>query len=139
MIYCITVSKVSAAKTLVRCGNFNDHVKKLGNGCEGIHGTSLLLLKKYWRGVHTQIYCCSPSCLWELISIQTDNHPITYQVGRNCSQIDYILVRKSDLKQVCIIKVILGEEVVINQIVINHFKVCHGYNKCCSVSQLQSR
>ena len=41
-----------------------------------------------------------------------DNHLITYHSGGNSSQIDYILVRKSDFKQVRNIKVIPGEEVV---------------------------
>ena len=45
-------------------------------------------------------------------TISQDNHLITYHSGGNSSQIDYILVRKSDFKQVRNIKVIPGEEVV---------------------------
>ena len=41
-----------------------------------------------------------------------ENHLITYQSGGNSSEIDYILVRKSDFKQVRNIKVIPGEEAV---------------------------
>ena len=33
-----TVNKVSAAETLVICGDFNDHVGKVANGYEGVHG-----------------------------------------------------------------------------------------------------
>lgn len=33
-----TVNKVSAAETLVKCGDFNGHVGKLANGDESIHG-----------------------------------------------------------------------------------------------------
>ena len=40
-----------------------------------------------------------------------DNHLITYHSGGNSSQIDYILVRKSDFKQVRNIKAIPGEKV----------------------------
>ena len=33
-----TVNKVSAAETLVICGDFNGHVGKVANGYEGVHG-----------------------------------------------------------------------------------------------------
>ena len=107
-----TVNKVSAAETLVICGDFNGHVGKMANGCEGAHGGHGYGLR------NTEGKCILKfTVAHDLVGGNThfhkkENHLITYKSGGNSSQIDYILVRKSDFKQVRNIKFIPGEEVV---------------------------
>ena len=106
-----TADKVSAAGTLVICGNFNSHVGKVANGYENVHGGHGYGLRNT-EGEHIlefpllhDIFAGNPHFH------KKDNHLTTYHSGGNSSRIDYIL-RKSDFKQVHNIKVIPREKVV---------------------------
>ena len=46
--------------------------------------------------------------------MKPDSHLVTYRSGNSCTQLDYILTRFSDLKQVQNVKVI-GDEECVNQ------------------------
>ena len=101
------VIKVSGAKAIVTCGNFNGKLGKLANGYEGIRGGHDYGL------TNTAGECILEfNVTWKLSFQQIRYHLIIYQSGSNSSQIDYILVRKSDVKHVHSIKAIPGEEVV---------------------------
>ena len=44
--------------------------------------------------------------------MKPDSHLVTYRSGNSCSQVNYILTRRSDLKQVQNVKVIGNDECV---------------------------
>ena len=109
------VNKVSAAKTLVICCDFNGHLGKVTNGYESVHvGNGYGLRNTEGERL------LESAVAYDLVVGNThfhkkDNHLITYRSGGhsshgNSSQIDYILVRK--FKQIRNIKVITGREVV---------------------------
>ena len=107
-----TIRKVSDAETIVICGDLNGHTGKDANGYEGIHGGHGYGIRNNegenileFAVVHNLV--TGNSCF-----TKKDSYLITYQSGGNSSQIDYVLVRKSDLKLVRDIKVIPGEEVL---------------------------
>ena len=104
-----TVNKVSAAETLVICGNFNGHVGKVANGYEGVHGGHSYGLRNT-EGERILEFAVAHNLVGITHFHKKDNHLITYHSGGKSNQIDYILVRKSDFKQVRNIKVIPGEE-----------------------------
>ena len=105
-----TVNKVSAAETLVICGNFNGHVGKVANGYEGVHGGHGYGLRNT-EGERILEFAVAHNLVVGITHFhKKDNHLITYHSGGKSNQKDYILVRKSDFKQVRNIKVIPGEE-----------------------------
>ena len=102
---------MSATETLVICGDFNNHVGKVANGYEGVHGGHGYGSRNT-EGKRILEFAVAHNLVVGNTFPKKDNHLITYHSGGNSSQIDYILVRKSDFKQVCNIKVIPCEEVV---------------------------
>ena len=100
---------MSAAETLVICGNFNGHVGKVANGYEGVNGGHGL---RNTEGEPILEFAVAHDLVGNTHFHKQDNHLITYHSGGNSNQIDYILVRKSDFKQVRNTKVIPGEKVV---------------------------
>ena len=107
-----TDNKVSATETLVICGDFNGHVGKVANGYEGVHGGHGYGLRNTKAESILEFAVSHDLNVVNTHFHKEDNHLITYHPSGNSSQTDYILVRKSDFKQVCNIKVIPGEEVV---------------------------
>ena len=108
-----TVNKVSAAETLVICGDFNGHVGKVANGYEGVYGGHGYGLRNTEGECILKFAVAHDVVVGNTHFQKKENHLITYQSGGNSRlHIDYILVRKSDFKQVCNIKVIPGKEVV---------------------------
>ena len=106
-----TVRKVGADETLVICGDLNGHIGKLANDYEGVHsGYGFGLRNK--EGEYIKFPVAHDLVVGNSYFTKKDNHLITYQSGGINSQIDYILVRRSDFKLMRDIKVILGEEVV---------------------------
>ena len=79
---------------LLVCGDFNGHVGKTPSGFEGLYGG-------HGYGVR------NPEGF-----NKCDSQFLTFCSGNACSQIDYILVQKSDFKSVLDVKVIGGEECV---------------------------
>ena len=106
-----TVNKVSAAETLVICGDFNGHLGKVANGYEGVYGGHGYGLRNTEGERILEFAVAHDLVVGNTHFHKKENHLITYQLGGSSSQIDYILVRKSDFKQVRSIKVIPGGEV----------------------------
>ena len=86
-------------------------VRKVANGYESVHGGHGYGLR-YTEGERILKFAVAHDLVvGNTYFHKKDNHLITYHSGGNSSQIDYI-VRKSDFKQVCNLKVIPGEELV---------------------------
>ena len=100
MILYSTINKVSAAETKVICGDFNGHVKKVANGYEGVHGGHACGLRNTEGERILEFAVAHDLVVANTHFYKKDNHLITYHSGGNSSQADYILVRKSDFKQV---------------------------------------
>ena len=90
----------------------NGHVRKAPAGFNGVHGgrgfgsrnadgKRILDLCEVANLAITNAYFMKP-----------DSHLITYRSGNSCVQVDYILTRCSDLKQVQNVKMIGNEECV---------------------------
>ena len=107
-----TVKKVSAAETLVICGDFKGHVGKVANGYEGVNGGHGYALRNIEGERIPEFAVAHDLVVGNTHVHKKDNHLITYRSDGNSGQTDYILVRKSDFRQVCNIKVIPGEEAV---------------------------
>ena len=103
-----TVNKVSAAETLVICSDFNGHVGKVANGYEGVHGGHGYGLRNTEGERILEFAVAHDLVVSNTHFHKKDNHLITYHSGGNSSQINYILVRKSDFKEVRNIKVFPG-------------------------------
>ena len=99
------ISTVSLDEYLLVCGNFNGHVGKAAEGFNGVHGgcgfgscnadgTRILDLCIAVNLAITNTYFMKP-----------DSHLVTYRSGNSCTQVDYNLTRRSDLKQVQNVKV----------------------------------
>ena len=106
------ISTVSHDEYLFVCGDFNGHVGKAPEGFSGVHGgrgfgsgnadgTRILDLCTTANLAVTNTYFMKP-----------DSHLVTYRSGNSCTQVDYILTRRSDLKQVQDVKIIGNEECV---------------------------
>ena len=107
-----TVRKMGADETLVICGDLNGHIRKLVNGYEGVYsGYSYGLRNKESEHI-IEFAAAHNLVVGNSYFTKKDNHVTTYQSGGTSSQIDYILVRRSDFKLVRDIKVIHGEDVV---------------------------
>ena len=106
------ISTVSHDEYLLVCGDFNGHIGKAPEGFSGVHGgrgfgsgnadgTKILDLCTTANLPVTKAYFMKP-----------DSHLVTYRSGHSCTQVDYIVTRRSDLKQVQNLKVIGNEECV---------------------------
>ena len=107
-----TIRKVSDAETIVICGDLNGHIGKDANGYEGIHGGHGYGIRNKEGENILEFAVAHNLFIGNSCFTKKDSHLIMYQSGGNSSQIDYVLVRKSDLKLVRDIKVIPGEEVL---------------------------
>ena len=94
------ISIVSLDEYLLVCGDFNGHVGKAPEGFNGVHGG-------HGFGSHnadgTRIFdlCTAANlAITNTHFMKSDSHLVTYGSANSCSQVDYILTRCSDLKQV---------------------------------------
>ena len=92
------VNKVSTAETLVICGDINGHVGKVANRYEGVHGGHGYGLRNTEGERILEFAVAHDLVVGNTHFHKKEDHLITYQSGGNSSQIDYILVRKSDFK-----------------------------------------
>ena len=100
------ISTVSPDECLLVCGDFNGHVRngvhvRRGFGSRNFDGTRILDL------------CAAANlAIKNTFFLKQDNHLVTYRPRNPCTQVDYILTRHSDLKQVQSVKLIGDEECV---------------------------
>ena len=106
------VARVPNDEFLMVCGDLNGHVGQGSNGFEGHHGGNGFGVRNQ-DGTRILDLCVATNlAITNTFYRKQDSRLITYCSGDNKSQIDYILVRRSDLKRVRDTKVIGSEECV---------------------------
>ena len=91
------ISELPDKEIVIPCGDWNGHVGREAAGYEGVRGGS-----GYGES----------NADGDRVLVKRDSHLITYQSGNAKTQIDFILVRKRNLKMAKDIKVIPSEECV---------------------------
>ena len=89
------------------CGDFNGHVEKAPEGFNGVHGGRGFGSRNA-DGTRIYIFYKTRNTFF----MKPDSHLVIYRSGNSCSQVDYILTRHSNPKQVQNVKVIGNEECV---------------------------
>ena len=107
-----TVSEMNECEKLVVCGDLNAHVGENADGFGMVHGSNGFG-ERNMEG-EMMLECAEAN---ELAVVNTwfkkdHNKRVTYESGGRKSQIDYILVRRSELSTVKDVKVIAGEECI---------------------------
>ena len=107
------ISVVSPDEYLLVCGDFNGHVGKVSEGLNGVHGGCRFGSCKADGTRILDLCTAAIIAITNTYFMKPDSHLVTYCSGNSCTQVDYILTRHSDLKQVQNVKVIENEECVI--------------------------
>ena len=97
---------------LLECGNLNGYVRKTSKGFKGINGSHGYGIR---NSEHTRVlkFCTAVDLvITNTYFTKCGSQLLTYHSRNACSQIDYILVPKSDFKSVRDVKVIGSEECV---------------------------
>ena len=91
-------------------GDSNRHVEKAPEGFNGVHGGRGFDSRNA-VGIRILDLCTVANLvITDTFFMKPDSHLVTYQSGNSCTQVDYILIRRSDLKQIQNVKVIEDEE-----------------------------
>ena len=98
------------------CGNFNGHVGKAPKGFNGVHGEC-----GFGSRNADEIRILDLCAITNTYFTKPDSYLVTYRSGNSCTQVDYILTKRSDLKQVQNVKGI-GDEKCVAQ---HKLLVCH--------------
>ena len=107
-----TMSKINIQETLLVCGDFNNHIGNAPDGFEGVHGGYGYGQRNPEGDRVLEFATAHNLVIGNSIFTKPKKHLVTYNSGEHSSQIDYILLRKSDLKLTKNIKVIASEECV---------------------------
>ena len=108
------ISTVSLDEHLLVCGDFNGNVGKAPEDFNGVHG-GCGFDSCNANGIRILDLCAAANlAITNTYFMKPDSHLVTYRSGNSCTQLDYILTRFSDLKQVQNVKVI-GDEECVNQ------------------------
>ena len=106
------ISELPDKEIVIPCGDWNGHVGREAAGYEGVHGGS-------GYGEHNadgdrvlEFAVANDFVIGNTFFVKRDSHLITYQSGNAKTQIDFILLRKRNLKIAKDIKVIPSEECV---------------------------
>ena len=85
---------------MLLCGDFNGHVGKAPEGFNGVHG-GCGFCSRNADGTRILDLCTAANlAITNTYFMKPDSHLVTYRSGNSCTQVDYILTRRSDLKQV---------------------------------------
>ena len=104
------ISTVSPDQYLLVCGDFNGHVEKAPEGFNGVHGGRGFGSRNA-DGTRILDLCTAANlAISNTYFMKPDSHLVTYHSGNSCMQVDYILTRCGDIKQVQNVKVIGNEE-----------------------------
>ena len=104
------ISTVSPDEYLLVFGDSNRHVEKAPEGFNGVHGGRGFDSRNA-VGIRILDLCTVANLvITDTFFMKPDSHLVTYQSGNSCTQVDYILIRRSDLKQIQNVKVIEDEE-----------------------------
>ena len=107
LLSCISI--VPAEEMLLVCGDLNGHVGKTSSGFEGLHGGHGYGDRNPEDTRILELCVSADLVITNTFFTKCDSQLLTFRSGNACSQIDYILVRKSDFKSVRDVKVISGE------------------------------
>ena len=101
------ISIVSPDEYLLVCGDFNGHVGKAPEGFNGVHGGHGFGSRNA-DGTRILDLCTAANlAISNTYSMKPDIHLVTYRSGNSCMQVDYILTRCGDIKQVQNVKLLV--------------------------------
>ena len=110
LLNCISI--VPTEEMLLVCADLNGHVGKTSSGFEGVHGGHGCGVRNPEGTRILELCAAAYLVITNTYFTKRDSQLLTFRSGNAYSQIDYILVRKSDFKSVHDVKVISGEECV---------------------------
>ena len=106
------ITVVPESEFLAVCGDLNGHVGKATCGFDGVHG-NCGYGERNPEGITILDLCTAADlAVTNTFFTKSDSRLITYHSGTAQSQVDYILVRRSELKMVRDTKVIGSEECI---------------------------
>ena len=108
----IVISAIPDKELVIPCGDWNGHVGRQSSGYEGVHGGSGFGDRNADGERILDFAVANEFVIGNTFFAKRDSHLITYQSGNAKTQIDFILLRKSNLKMAEDIKVIPSEECV---------------------------
>ena len=128
LLSCISI--VPAEEMLLVCGDCNGHVGKTSSGFEGLHGGHGYGVRNP-EGTRILEQCFAADLvITNTFFTKCDSQLLTFRSGNACSQIDYILVRKSNFKSVHDVKVIGGLECVLqHKLLVGDFELNTSFIK----------
>ena len=85
---------------MLEYGDFNEHVGKAPKGFNGVHGGHGFGLRNADETRILDLCTAANLDITNTYFMKPDTHLVTYRSGNSCTQVDYILTRHSDLKQV---------------------------------------
>ena len=88
-----TLTKTSASEILFICGDFNGHIGKNADGCEGVHGGRGFRRRNVEGERILELAVAHNLVVSNSLFTKRESHLVTCQSGENQSQIDYILVK----------------------------------------------
>ena len=106
------VSGLPESEMLFPCGDWNGHIGNSANGFEGAHGGFGYGDRNVDGERLLEFAVANNLAIGNSFFCKRDSHLITYESGSNKSMIDFILLRRRDLKLVTDVKVIPSEEIV---------------------------
>ena len=106
------ISELPDKEIVIPCGDWNGHVGREAAGYEGVHGGSGYGECNADGDRVLEFAVANDFVIGNTFFVKRDSHLITYQSGNAKTQIDFILLRKQNLKMAKDIKVIPSEECV---------------------------
>ena len=106
------ISELPDKEIVIPCRDWNGHVGREAAGYEGVHGGSGYGERNADGDRVLEFAVANDFVVGNTFFVKRDSHLITYQSGNAKTQIDFILLRKRNLKMAKDIKVIPGEECV---------------------------
>ena len=107
-----TVSDISDSEKLVVCGDLNAHVGVNADGFGMVHGGNGFGERNLEGEMMLEFAEAMDLAVLNTWFQKDLDKRVTYESGRSKSQIDYVLVRRSELSTVTDVKVIAGEECI---------------------------
>ena len=106
------ISELPDKEIVIPCGDWNGHVGREAAGYEGVHGGSGYGERNVDGDRILEFAVANDFVIGNTFFVKRDSHLITYQSGNAKTQIDFILLRKRNLKMAKDIKVIPSKECV---------------------------
>ena len=110
MLQC-TVAKIPASEPLFVCSDWNGHIGSQSTGFQEVHGGQAIGKRNTEGERVLEFAFANKLVVGNTWFKKKPEHLVTYQSGNAATQIDFILYRRSFGKQVSSVKVILGEEI----------------------------